>query len=214
MSSGHTDITVLLDRSGSMQSIKTAMESGFAEFVNGHRAIPTTRLTLIQFDSNNDQQVVYADRRIGDVPPLFLEPNAMTPLWDALCKSIDSTGVRLAAMPERLRPANVLFIVITDGLENASRQYDAHDVRSRIEHQRSRYNWQFLFLGANQDAILTAQDLGIPKAQAITYTASIGDTVKKWRGLTNNTINYAQTGIATSLNWSDQQRTDGTADNS
>src|SRR5688572_22144100 len=98
-----------------MDSIKTAMESGFDEFLAEHRKNPSTRLTLVQFDNHNSQDVVYTARPIVEAPRLSIDPRGMTPLFDALCTAIDRTGARLAAMPERDRPSNVLFVIITDG---------------------------------------------------------------------------------------------------
>lgn len=98
----YTDITVLLDRSGSMASIKAAMESGFNEFLQQHRAVPASRLTLVQFDTDNPQEVVYLAKPITDAPSLDLTPRGSTPLLDALCRAIDATGNRLKAMPETM----------------------------------------------------------------------------------------------------------------
>jgi len=206
----YCDITVLVDRSGSMERIKTAMESGFEEFVQGHRAYPSTRLTLVQFDGRNDQEVVYNALPIGSIGQLYLDPRGMTPLNDALCKTIDATGWRLAAMPQSERPDKVLFIIITDGLENASRIYTREDVKRRIELQQGTYSWEFVYLGANQDAIKEAVTMGMDWKKAISYNATGQHTNSAMRGLLKNTVNYVGTGSSATMDWSDKQRSETT----
>lgn len=210
---GYTDITVLLDRSGSMAAIKTAMESGFEEFLYAHRKNPSTRLSLVQFDGENPHDKVYTALPVLDTPKLRLDPRGSTPLRDALCLTIDDTGRRLAAMRESERPQKVLFIVITDGMENASTQFSTRDVRERVERQRDIYSWEFVFLGANQDAILTAQEFSFDVKKAITYNANLGATRGAWKGLATNTAAYVSNTTPTasaSLDWDDQQRKDST----
>lgn len=224
-----TDITVLVDRSGSMQSIKGAMEEGFNAFITQHKETPSTRLTLVEFDnpgyqsnwshatqagSNLDLHVVYTARPISEVPPLQLIPRGGTPLLDALAKTIEATGVRLREMPAATRPAGVLFVIITDGEENASLQYTRKDVLTRIQHQEGAYQWSFVYLGANQDALHEAVSMGINPQTAITYAAKPGSTLNVWKGMTSNTAAYTASisrGVGTAqsagnLNFDDNQR--------
>lgn len=167
----YTDITVLLDRSGSMESIRKDMQSGFNAFVDSHKETPTTKLTLIEFDSSNPQHFVYVARPINEVPPMELLPRGGTPLLDALCDAIDNTGRRLRALPADDRPRGVLFLVITDGEENMSTRFRRKDVFDRVRHQEDKYAWQFMYLGANQDAIAEAGTMGISAINTVTYTA-------------------------------------------
>lgn len=185
-----TDITVLLDRSGSMSSIKDAMESAFKEFLIQHRKVPTTRLTLIQFDSDNDQEVVFEDKPVQEAPGMELVPRGGTPLVDAFVKAIDRTGRRLADLPERDRPDQVLFVVITDGQENASRTYKRKDVFDRVSKQRNDYKWQFIYLGANQDAIAEAATYGIGAGQTITWNPTLAGTQHVNSSMRRITSNY------------------------
>lgn len=187
----YVDITVLVDRSGSMTNIKKAMESGFDEFVNGHKALPTTRLTLIQFDSQNPYQVDCEARPILDAPRLSIDPRGMTPLLDSLRMAIDNTGNRLRQMAPESRPDKVLFVIITDGQENASIRTTKPQIKDMITRQNRDYNWQFVYLGANQDAIAEAAKYGINQDMAITFSADAFDTRYKMRGMTANTLCYA-----------------------
>lgn len=186
-----TDITVLVDRSGSMEAIKAAMESAFDEFVREHRAVPSSRLTLIQFDSKDPQEVVFRAKPIAEAGRLVIEPRSMTPLLDALGTAIDATGERLKGMSDADRPDQVLFVVITDGLENASREFDRAAVRKRIEQQSSVYKWQFVYLGANQNAIAEAAKLGIPVEDALDYAAVPDNAMAAMRAFSENSVKYA-----------------------
>jgi Mg-chelatase subunit ChlD len=124
------DITVVLDRSGSMASIASDVVGGFNHFVTDQQVQPgECRLTLVQFD--HECEVVYAGRPIAEAPSLTaetFEPRGTTALLDAIGRTIDATGERLRALPEPDRPDRVLLVVITDGLENASIDYN----RSRV----------------------------------------------------------------------------------
>ena len=205
----YTDITVLLDRSGSMESIKTAMEEAFNSFVEGHKTVPTTRVTLIQFDTQDKQEIVYQGVPVEYAEKLVLKPRGGTPLLDALCDTIDRTGTRLANLPESERPEKVLVVVITDGEENASRTYKRQDVFNRVTKQTRDYNWQFVYLGANQDAIHEAVTFGINPGYAFTYAPSGAGTRSMGQSLTANTVAYAsQGGAAVMDSFTDDQRED------
>src|SRR3954469_14679099 len=147
-----TLIAVLLDRSGSMEAVKSDTEGGFNAFIDAQRAEPgEARVTLAQFDTQYD--VVYANRPIGDVPRLALQPRGGTALYDALGRLITDVGSELAALPDDQRPGTVVVVVLTDGHENSSREWTHDAVSSAIRRQQDDYSWAFLFLGANMDAV-------------------------------------------------------------
>jgi uncharacterized protein YegL len=164
------EIVVLLDRSGSMSSIADDMRGGFDAFVVGQRAVPgECGLTLVQFDTQSID-TLYENRPIAQVPPLELHPRGGTPLLDALGATILRTGERFRVTAESERPGRILFVTITDGQENESKQYTKPQVRSMIEHQTNVYKWEFTFLGANMDAFGEAQQLGIRASAVSNYT--------------------------------------------
>lgn len=202
----YTDITVLLDRSGSMVSIKSAMESGFREFLQQHRAVPSSRLTLIQFDTDNPQETVYTAKPITEAPSLDITPRGGTPLLDALCRAIDETGRRLAAMTDIDRPERVLFVIITDGQENSSHEFNREAVKARVTRQSGVYKWQFVYLGANQDAFAEAASFGIHRGQTVAYAASAAGTQNVMRSLSVNTMSYSAGMSAAVPDFSDEQR--------
>jgi len=168
-----THLYFLLDRSGSMQSIRSDIEGGFAAFVDEQRAAPgACRVTLAQFDDHYD--VVYSDRDVDDVTALDLAPRGMTALHDAIGRLVTDAGARLAALPEAERPGTVIVAIMTDGLENASSEWTGVAVKSLVEQQTTQWGWQFMYLGADQDAVEVGTSLGVPAAQSMTYARGKG----------------------------------------
>jgi hypothetical protein len=169
-----TDITLVLDRSGSMEEVKEATIQAFNQFLQSQRkADGSANMTLVQFD--DQYEVLYEAKDIGQAWELNggnYVPRASTALLDAMGRTILRTGQRLVAMNERDRPGTVLFVTLTDGLENASCEFDVTRINSMISEQRDKYSWQFLFLAANQDAIATASQMGIGAGQALTFDAN------------------------------------------
>ncbi|MET3962836.1 hypothetical protein ABIE44_002770 [Marmoricola sp. OAE513] len=163
-----THLYFLLDRSGSMQSIRTDTQGGFDAFITEQRQSEgSCKVTLAQFDDSYEE--VYADLDIAAVPPLALHPRGSTALLDALGKLIISAGERLAAMPEAQRPATVIVGVMTDGYENASVEWTHPRIKQLIEQQTTQYDWQFLYLGADQDAIEEGMKMGFDARKSMTY---------------------------------------------
>jgi len=164
-----THIYFLLDRSGSMQSIKSDIEGGFAAFVEEQqRATGECRASLAQFD--DVYELVYADRPIADVPPLDLQPRNMTALHDAMGRFVTEAGQKLAALPEDQRPGTVIVAIMTDGLENASKEWTGASIRSLVTQQTDQFGWTFMYMGADQDAIEVGGSLGIGRDHAVTYS--------------------------------------------
>lgn len=192
-----TEIVFLIDRSASMKGIAAEMSAGVDAFIEKQRGVPGECLvTLIQFD--DQYEVVYTALPVNLVPHYKLQPRGSTALLDALGKSIDDMGERFRRMAEGERPSQVLFVIITDGEENCSKEYkdDAGRLRvfDKITHQRSKYAWEFIFLGANQDAIATATSLGISATNSVTYAASNAGSAGLMRGLSVSVANYRNSG--------------------
>ncbi len=155
-----TDITMVVDRSGSMASIRSDAEGGINSFVSQQQQEPGEALmTLVQF--NTAYEFIHSGISIGQVPAYRLQPSGSTALLDAVGRAINETGSRLAAMDETQRPGLVVFVIATDGEENSSREFTREQIRQMIQHQQSAYRWQFTFLAANQDAFAEGASLGI-----------------------------------------------------
>lgn len=171
----NTDLTLiaaLLDRSGSMQGCKRATETGFDELISKQRVEPGQAIvTLSMFDDVYEN--VYANIPIGEVGTLELEPRNTTALLDATGRFITEIGEQLAALPEGERPGTVICLIMTDGYENASKEWTWAAVKELITHQREKYNWQFIFLGANIDAEVVGARMGVPRASSMTYDVQL-----------------------------------------
>jgi hypothetical protein len=164
-------IAALLDRSGSMESIADDTRGGFDAYIAGERSQSgSTLVTLAQFDNVYD--VVYQNRPIDEVPPLTLEPRGMTALLDAIGRFVTEVGSGLAALPEQDRPGDITVLVMTDGHENASAEWTKDAVRQLIVQQETVYGWDFVFLGANMDAIDVGTSLGFAPGKSLTYEAT------------------------------------------
>lgn len=183
-----TEIVVVLDRSGSMAKIRKDMEGGFDSFIGEQRKLPgECSVTLAQFDDR--YEIVYSGKPLADVPPLSLEPRGATALLEAICKTIDATGARLSALPVDQRPERVLFVIVTDGEENASSpEFTLAMVLEMVKRQTEKYSWQFVFFGADQDAIATAAKMGIPVAT--NFAANSTGTAQAIDALNIGTSNY------------------------
>ncbi len=163
-----TDITLVVDRSGSMDSIRSEAEKGINSFLGQQKALPGKAvLTIVQFDS--EYEFVHNGVPLAKVGPYQLVPRGSTALLDAMGRAIKETGKRLDKMPEAARPGLVIFVVMTDGQENSSVKYTKAKVNEMVRHQQDVYNWKFTFLGANQDAMAEAKDLGIDQDGAADF---------------------------------------------
>lgn len=165
-----TDITLVVDRSGSMEEIRSDAEGGVNAFVKAQVNEPgEALLTLVQFDT--EYEFVHRGVPVQDVPDYTLSPRGMTALLDAVGRAINETGERLSKMRELDRPGLVVFVVMTDGHENSSQEFTKSRIKKLIERQQSQYNWHFTFLGANQDAFEEAGGIGISPAGVAQYAA-------------------------------------------
>ena len=172
-----TDITMVIDRSGSMQSIRTDAEGGINSFIEQQKQEPSeANVTLVQFDT--DYEFVHSGVPIRKVPAFKLVPRGSTALLDAVGRAINETGARLAAMEESQRPGLVVFVIVTDGEENSSREFTRDQIRTMVEHQQSAYKWQFTFLAANQDAFAAGGSMGIAQDGIAAY--SMGKVRGSW----------------------------------
>ncbi len=157
-----TDITMILDRTGSMASIADDVVGGVNDFIRQQKKAPgDARFTLVQFDAQDPYEVIHDAVDIRDAGPLTgYNPRAATPLLDAVGTGIVRTGERLAAMPEADRPGRVVFVIVTDGEENSSVEYTRDRVKAMIETQETQYAWQFVFLAADAAAFAQAGGMG------------------------------------------------------
>jgi hypothetical protein len=175
-----TEIAIVLDRSGSMADMKSEAIGGFNHFLESQQKLPgNARLTLVLFD--HEYILEHDGVPVSEICPLdehTYVPRGTTALLDAIGRTINTIGERLAKIPESDRPAKVLIVILTDGLENASQEFKRAQIFQMIKHQREVYSWEFLFLGANQDAIQAGSAIGIPTSNAATFSEEPGGTAQ------------------------------------
>ena len=168
------EIACVVDRSGSMASIATDAIGGFNTFLASQKAQPdSTRFTLVLFD--NEYQVVHNGtpiRLVEDLTSTTFIPRGSTALLDAIGKTMDDMGARLSQTTEQERPGKVILAILTDGEENSSEVYTSEKVERMLRHQQEKYQWEVLFLAANQDAIMAAKKLAIPSENAFNFYPS------------------------------------------
>lgn len=187
-----TSLNVILDRSGSMSSIAKETIEGYNSFVTEQQKLDGDAvLTLAIFDEH--YELIHDCVALKDVKPLTDKvyfARGYTSLLDAVGKTINATGAKLAAMAEEDRPSKVLFLIMTDGQENASKEYFGEKIKKMINHQRDNYKWEFVFIGANQDAITAGASLGVAAANSYAYTANAGGAKRLFDNVTRGTSDY------------------------
>lgn len=190
MKQNHTDITIVLDRSGSMASVAHDTIGGFNRFLDDQKSAPgTASITLHQFDHEfltviKAQDVKAAEHLTGKT----FVPRGNTALLDAIGRAIGDTGSRMESAPDSEKAEKVVFVIITDGFENSSREFDHSKVFEMIKHQREKYAWEFVFLGANQDAISAAAGMGVSGSNAMTYAANSVGTTSAFEATSKNLV--------------------------
>lgn len=180
-------LVFLLDRSGSMQSIKTDVIGGFHAFLAEQRdADGQCVVTLAQFD--DEYEVVYRAIPLGQVPQLDLSPRGCTALLDSMGKLITDTAAEIDALPEDDKPGAVVVAIMTDGLENASVEWQRPAIKSLVEQQTNDHGWAFLYMGADQDAVEVGKGLGVKAEQSVTYGR--GKSREAWVAASGNVRRY------------------------
>lgn len=203
---GYTHLTMVTDRSGSMRSIATDAAGGINTFIEANaKAEGECSLTLIEFDSPSGlgtgdiapwYHVVF-DGPAADAPEYVLVGRGNTSLYDAVFRAMTETGERLAAMPEDERPETVLFVIMTDGQENASREVTLADVNALIKQQVEVYGWEVTFLGAGLDVARQAVAMGIAASNVTNFTPTAQGTHAAYAAHTESSLTRRSKGVAT-----------------
>ena len=178
MNNNLTELVFILDRSGSMAGLEADTIGGFNSLIAKQKQEPGRALiSTVLFDDKSE--VLYDRVPLDTIEPMTDKSyyvRGCTALLDALGKSIHHIGnVHKYARPED-RPDQTLFIITTDGMENASKWYSYEKIKTMVERQQSRYGWEFIFLGANIDAISVARQFGIDEHHAANYHADQAGT--------------------------------------
>ena len=186
MKKGLTEIVFILDRSGSMASLEADTIGGFNAMIEKQKKQEgEAYVTTIVFD--NVSETIHDRLPLEKVPKLTEADYAVrgcTALMDAIGGAIRHiVNIHRYARPEDV-PEKTLFVITTDGMENASRRYDSDTVKTMIEHEKQKYGWEFLFIGANIDAVHTAACFGIGSDRAVNYKADAQGTHVLFKSVT------------------------------
>ena len=186
-----TDITIILDRSGSMDYIKESTIEGFNSFLEEQKnSTGEANLTLIQFDY--EYQVIFEKINIKEVKKLTNKsfiPRGSTALLDAIGTTINNTKNRIKLLDNYMKPNNVLIVIITDGEENSSNKFTREKVFRKISKREVKDNWKFVFIGSNQDAVAVGESFGINSNRSLTF-ANDNDGAKMAFASMSKNINY------------------------
>ena len=205
----YTHIAVVMDRSGSMSSIAKDMSGGLAAFIAEQKKVEgDATVTFAKFDEVYEREVEWAD--IKSVSAFELHPRGSTALLDAMGNTMEFVREHIQGMAEAERPSKCVFVFITDGEENASHEYTREQVFQMISQLRSDNDhfgtqFEFTFLGANQDAIQAGASLGVRGGASLNYVATSAGAAGAFNSLTETMTNYRSLRCA-SFTYSDDQR--------
>lgn len=166
----YTHLLVIVDRSGSMFSIARDMVGALDQlFKDQAEQAGTCLVDYVQFD--DQYEVAFTDKPLSQAKAV-LYPRGSTALLDAVGKAVTELGTKLSDKSEDDRPGLVQVVVVTDGYENASREWTADKIKSLIRQQEDQYNWDFIFLGANMDAVAVGTSFGFDASKSLTYSTN------------------------------------------
>jgi len=180
----YTHITVILDRTGSMQCIRDDTIGGFNTFLKQQKQEPgKATLTLVQFDTQDPYEVIHKFKPVKDIPELTWEtfvPRASTPLLDAMGRGINDLEDTLADMPQAKRPTGIVMVIMTDGQENSSREFRKDQIAKMVKEKQEKAGWQFIFLSADLAAINDAIAAGVRANSAMSFDKTARGTSLAW----------------------------------
>ena len=198
MKNGLTYLIFVIDRSGSMESIRNDMIGGFNSFIRTQREAKLGECRVFAYKFDTAYDTMFEDIDLEQVPDLNREnyaPRGNTALYDSLGKTIIDIGAKLAHIPEDQRPSKVLVVTITDGEDNnhlgnlpREKWLDANKVKELVDHQTKNYKWDFAYIGANQDAWSVGGGMGV--SNNLNYDATSKGTARAFVSLGSSTTKY------------------------
>jgi len=206
MKNNYTDITMILDESGSMGHLREDVLGSFKTFIEEQSKVEgECMFTMVKFSNDLRIETVKDIKEVGD---LSYFPSGGTALLDAIGESIQLAGKRFKEMKEEDRPEKVIFVILTDGEENSSKEFTREKIFEMISEQESKYNWKFIYLGANQDAIAVGAQYNINQASSMTFNANSRSYGKAFSVVTSHVSAYRNSGDDMDLMFSLNDRED------
>ena len=191
-----TELVFILDKSGSMSGLEKDTIGGFNSMLDQQSKVDgECVITTVLFD--NRYELLHDRIDIRAVQPMTEQEyfvGGSTALLDAIGKTIHKIGTVQKNTTEEYRAEKVMFVIITDGEENASRHYSSAQIRQMIQHQKERYGWEFIFLGANIDAVETAGRFGIDADRAVDYVPDGEGTELNFRMMSETVATFRECG--------------------
>ena len=191
-----TELVFILDKSGSMSGLEKDTIGGFNSLLEQQRKVDgACVITTVLFD--NHYELLHDRIDIRAVQPITGKEyfvGGSTALLDAIGRTIHKIGIAQKNTAEEYRAEKVMFVIITDGEENASRCYSAAQIRQMIQQQKERHGWEFLFLGANIDAVDTAGRFGIDTDRAVDYVPDSEGTELNYRMMSQTVATFRECG--------------------
>ncbi|MBS3975896.1 MAG: VWA domain-containing protein [Syntrophomonadaceae bacterium] len=197
MKKGLTELVFILDKSGSMGGLETDTIGGYNSMLKQQKAVEgECHITTVLFDNN--YELLYDRIDIKAVSPITekeYQVGGSTALLDAIGRTIHKIGNAQKHTAADYRAEKVMFIIITDGEENSSREYSSEKVKAQIERQKTKYGWEFIFLGANIDAVQTAGRFGINADRAIDYVPDSAGTNLNFKVMAEAVATFRESGV-------------------
>jgi uncharacterized protein YegL len=205
MQQGLTELVFILDKSGSMAGLEADTIGGYNSMLAKQQAVEgACRITTVLFDHTYELLHDRIDiRAVGPITEEEYFVGGSTALLDAIGHTIRKIGSAQKHTAEAYRAETVMFVIITDGQENASRRYSVERVKQLIEHQQTRYGWEFIFLGANIDAVETAGRFGIAADRAQNFHADRTGVELNFR-VTSDAVTTLRSRAPLPSNWSEE----------
>ncbi|MFA9397632.1 MAG: hypothetical protein ACERKV_05115 [Clostridiaceae bacterium] len=205
MGKGVTELVFILDRSGSMSGLESDTIGGYNELLKKQKKeIGEALITTVLFD--NKYELLHDRVHIQEIEPITKNEyfvRGTTALLDAVGITINNIINVHKHIPKYKRPEHVMFVITTDGMENASKEFGYDEIRQMIGKQKSKYDWEFIFLGANIDAIKTAERFGICKERAVNYNADGKGTSINYEVI-SETVSCIRANQSISENWKER----------
>ena len=190
-----TELVFILDKSGSMAGLERDTIGGFNSMLQKQKALGGgCRITTVLFDNRYELLHDRIDiRALSPMTDREYQVGGSTALLDAIGRTVNKLVGVQKNTAEEYRAEKVMFVIITDGEENASREYSAGKVKAMIEHEKERYGWEFVFLGANIDAVETATRFGISADRAADYVPDQAGTALNFQMMSEAVASFRET---------------------